>query len=135
MAAVAKSTKECEVLLAQVNAAAAWAQVRSQEGTCLQQGVFSGGMRRGGEGQGMTPCAEGLLRPCAPGCIPCCPVLMQSNLAVYQHKEAEARGAVAAKQGELQAFRVAALKTALDAAPAPAAAGGAVPPIEQLSLI
>lgn len=37
----------------------------------------------------------------------------QSNLAVYQHKDSEAQAAVAAKRGELDSFRNAALQAAL----------------------
>ncbi|PRW57471.1 TKL kinase [Chlorella sorokiniana] len=37
----------------------------------------------------------------------------QSNLAVYQHKNSEAQAAVAAKRGELESFRNAALQAAL----------------------
>lgn len=37
----------------------------------------------------------------------------QSNQAVYQNKDAEARAAVAARQAELDAFRSAALRKAL----------------------
>jgi hypothetical protein len=55
----------------------------------------------------------------------------QSNLAVYQHKDAELKGQAAAKRRELEALRGAALKAALEAG----SGGGAVPPIEKLSLI
>lgn len=54
----------------------------------------------------------------------------QANLTTYQHKHAELSAQVSAKQAEAQAYRSSALRTALEAPVAAAAAG-----VEQLSLI
>ncbi|EFN57473.1 expressed protein [Chlorella variabilis] len=56
----------------------------------------------------------------------------QSNLAVYQHKDAELKGQAAAKRRELEGLRSSALQTALASTQA---GPGAVPPLEKLSLI